>query len=44
MEVMTEIHAAVSKWPEVFSEYGVPEKDAVSIGNDIDRRLKLTET
>jgi len=44
MEVITEIHAAVSKWPEVFSEYDVPEKDAVSIGKDIDRRLKLTET
>jgi serine/threonine-protein kinase HipA len=44
MEVITEIHAAVSKWPEVFSEYNVPEKDAVSIGYDIGRRLKLTET
>jgi serine/threonine-protein kinase HipA len=44
MEVITEIHAAVSKWPDVFSEFSVPEKDAVSIGNDIDRRLKLTET
>jgi serine/threonine-protein kinase HipA len=43
MEVIEAIHRAVSKWPEVFSKYGVPEKDADSIGNDIRRRLELTE-
>lgn len=43
MEVITEIHEAVSKWPDFFSKCNVPEKDAVSIGNDIDRRLKITE-
>lgn len=44
MEVITEIHEAVSNWPKVFSKCNVPEKDTVSIGKDIDRRLKMTET
>ena len=26
-----------------FQKYSVPEKDAESIGNDIGRRLKITE-
>jgi serine/threonine-protein kinase HipA len=44
MEVITEIHEAVLKWPKVFSICNVPEKDAVRIGNDIGRRLKITKT
>jgi serine/threonine-protein kinase HipA len=44
MEVIAEIHGAVSNWPKVFSKCNVPEKDAVSIGKDIDRRLKMTES
>ncbi len=44
MEVITEIHGAVSEWPKVFRKFNVPEKDAVSIGKDIGRRLKITET
>lgn len=43
MEVITEIHEAISKWPKVFSRCNVPEKVAASIGNDIGRRLKITE-
>lgn len=43
VEVIEEIHAAVSTWPKVFGKYNVPEKDAESIGTDINRRLKLTE-
>jgi serine/threonine-protein kinase HipA len=44
MEVITEIQGAVSKWPKVFRACNVPEKDAVSIGKDINRRLKIAET
>lgn len=42
MAVIKKVHGAVSKWPEVFSKCNVPEKDAVSIGKDIDQRLKTT--
>lgn len=44
MEIIEEIHGAVSKWPKVFSKYNVPEKDAESIGKDIEQRLKKTES
>lgn len=44
LEVIKEIHGAVSKWPEVFSQCKVPEKDAESIGKDISQRLKITES
>ncbi|MFO7963090.1 MAG: type II toxin-antitoxin system HipA family toxin [Desulfobacterales bacterium] len=43
MEIIAETHRAVSKWPEVFHNYNVPEKDAENIGKDIDQRLKITE-
>jgi serine/threonine-protein kinase HipA len=43
MEVIEEIHEIVSKWPKVFSDCNVPDKDAESMGRDIDRRLKATE-
>jgi serine/threonine-protein kinase HipA len=43
MEVIEEIHGAVSQWPQVFSECHVPEEDAESMGKDIVRRLKLTQ-
>jgi serine/threonine-protein kinase HipA len=43
MEIIIEIYGAVSKWPEIFRKINVPEKDAVSIGYDIGRRLKITE-
>jgi serine/threonine-protein kinase HipA len=43
VEAIEEIHATVSKWREVFSSCNVPEKDAESMGKDIDRRLKITE-
>jgi serine/threonine-protein kinase HipA len=42
VEVIKEIHGAVSKWRKVFSNCSVPEKDTVSMGKDIDRRLKTT--
>ena len=44
IEVIAEIHGAVSKWPEVFNKCHVPEKDAGVIGKDIGRRLKITES
>lgn len=43
MEVIEEIHGAVSKWRKVFSNCNVPEKDTESMGKDIDRRLKTTD-
>ena len=43
MEIIKEIHGAVSKWPDVFRQCHVPEKDAEKIGKDIARRLKVTE-
>jgi serine/threonine-protein kinase HipA len=42
VEVLGEIYKAVSGWPKVFSEYNVPEKDAVEIGKDIGQRLGKT--
>lgn len=42
MEVIKEIHGAVSKWAEVFRKYNVLEKDAESIGKDIAKRLIIT--
>lgn len=44
MEVIKEIHGAVSKWAKVFRKYNVLEKDAESIGKDIGKRLKITES
>lgn len=43
MEVIEEIHEIVSKWPKVFNDCNVPDKDAERMGKDIDRRLKATE-
>jgi serine/threonine-protein kinase HipA len=43
MEIVRQIHGAVSNWPEVFSKCNVPEKDAEHIGKDITQRLKITE-
>lgn len=42
MGIISEVHVAVSKWPEVFSQYNVPETDAERLGKDIGQRLKLT--
>ncbi len=42
IKVIEEIHGAVSEWPQVFSKFNVPEKDAERIGNDIGQRLKIT--
>ena len=41
-EVVMEIHEAVSEWSTVFTACNVPEKDAQSIGKDINHRLKET--
>jgi serine/threonine-protein kinase HipA len=43
LEIIEEIHGAVSKWFEVFGEFKVPEKDTEKIGRDLTQRLKLTE-
>ncbi len=40
LDVVIEIHEVVSKWDAVFTECGVPDKDAESIGKDIIQRLK----
>ncbi|MBU0647691.1 HipA domain-containing protein [Patescibacteria group bacterium] len=40
LDVVIEIHEVVSKWDAVFTECGVPDKDAVSIDKDIIQRLK----
>ncbi|MBU1171331.1 MAG: type II toxin-antitoxin system HipA family toxin [Proteobacteria bacterium] len=42
MGIIEEVHGAVSKWPEVFSQYNVPETDAERLGKDIGQRLKRT--
>ncbi|MBU1171622.1 MAG: HipA domain-containing protein [Proteobacteria bacterium] len=42
MGIIEEVHVAVSKWPEIFSNYNVPEKDAERLGKDIGQRLKIT--
>ncbi|OEU79580.1 MAG: phosphatidylinositol kinase [Desulfobacterales bacterium S5133MH4] len=39
LEVVMEIHEAVSGWSTVFTACNVPEKDAQSIGRDINHRL-----
>ena len=41
-EVVMEVHEAVSGWSTVFTACNVPEKDAESIGKDINHRLKET--
>lgn len=40
LEVIMEVHEAVSEWSTVFAACNVPEKDAESIGRDISRRLE----
>ena len=41
-EVIMEVHETVSGWSTVFTACNVPEKDAESIGKDINHRLKET--
>jgi serine/threonine-protein kinase HipA len=40
LDLVEEVNLAVSKWPAVFSDFDVPEKDAEKIGKDIIRRLE----
>ena len=40
VQVIREVHSAVSEWPTVFSTHGVPAKDGETIGRDITQRLK----
>jgi len=42
LEVIMEVHEAVSEWSTVFAACNVPERDAESIGRDINQRLKET--
>ena len=42
LEVIMEIHEAVSEWNTVFTACNVPEKDSESIGKDINHWLKET--
>ena len=42
LEVIMELHEAVSEWSTVFAACNVPEKDSESIGRDISRWLKET--
>ncbi len=42
LEVIMEIHEAVSEWSAVFATCNVPKRDAESIGRDINQRLKET--
>ena len=42
VEVIRKVHEAVSEWSTVFTACNVPEKDAQSIGKDINHRLKET--
>lgn len=42
VEVIRKVHEAVSEWSTVFTACNVPEKDAQSIGKDINHRLKKT--
>ncbi len=42
VEVIRKVHEAVSEWSTVFTVCNVPEKDAQSIGKDINHRLKET--
>jgi hypothetical protein len=39
VDMIEEVHEIVIAWPEVFSKYNVPEKDAEIIGKDINHRL-----
>jgi len=41
LNIIEEVHNAVSKWPIIFRECNVPDNDAESIGTDIGRRLDL---
>ncbi|HUV51372.1 MAG TPA: type II toxin-antitoxin system HipA family toxin [Anaerolineae bacterium] len=41
-ELVIEVHESVSKWRVVFAACNVPERDAESIGKDINHRLKKT--
>lgn len=41
LDIIDEVHDAISKWSKIFRECNVPEEDAESIGNDIGRRLNL---
>ena len=41
-EVVRKVHEAVSEWSAVFTVCNVPERDAESIGKDINHRLKET--
>ena len=42
LEVVMEVHEAVSEWNTVFAACNVPEREAESIGKDINHRLKET--
>ena len=42
MGIIEAVHEAVSKWPDIFSKYNVPEKDDENRGKDIGQRLKRT--
>ncbi|MCK5509054.1 MAG: type II toxin-antitoxin system HipA family toxin [Desulfobacterales bacterium] len=42
-EVIMEIHETVSGWRAVFTECNVPERDAESIGKDINYRIKRSQ-
>ena len=39
LDFVEEVRFFVSKWPDVFSDFEVPEKDAETIGKDISKRL-----
>ncbi|NOX25879.1 MAG: type II toxin-antitoxin system HipA family toxin [Deltaproteobacteria bacterium] len=43
VEIVNKIHETVSDWSSVFTENGVPEKDAERIGVDINMRLAKTK-
>jgi serine/threonine-protein kinase HipA len=42
LNVIKEVHAAVSEWTDIFKKCHVPAKDADRIGNDIRRRTQET--
>lgn len=44
IDIMEEVHQAVEAWSDIFTAYDVPEKDAESIGKDINQRLKTTDS
>ncbi len=43
VEIVNQIHETVSDWSSVFTENGVPEKDAQRIGVNINMRLEKTK-